>query len=33
MSYEYAIEQEQIDIKFTEIILHGYLEWKNKDDL
>lgn len=31
MTYEAAIEQFEIDRKFTEIILYSYIGWKDKD--
>jgi hypothetical protein len=31
MTYEKAIEQSEIDRKFTEIILFSYIGWKDKD--
>lgn len=31
MKYEKAIEQFEIDRKFTEIILYSYLLWNDKD--
>jgi hypothetical protein len=31
MTYEKAIEQFEIDRKFTEIILYSYVGWKDKD--
>jgi hypothetical protein len=31
MTYEGAIEQFEVDRKFTEIILYSYIGWKDKD--
>jgi hypothetical protein len=31
MTYEKAIEQFEIDRKFTEIVLYSYIGWENKD--
>ena len=33
MSYEGTIEQTYIDMQFMEIILYGYLGWKDPNDL